>query len=271
MGIAPYAWSGVAALALFGVFACTPGEDKTAERVAEATCPDDGPRLPGTGLCQGRAANYFDPARLSAASGDLPEGCSYVINETMTPDPDEAILYSALSCKGRTTQLEMSAGAGSASLGRVTSGFFEQVPEAGAEGWEVVRLFRLEGVADPKAKILEIAKGNAAEEKIDAAELAACEVRAAGEGFPADALLVDVNDAYKKEKKLGSHDPETDGPSAGVYAACGSYGVTDAVDFWMIRDGYLWFVRQGQDLPDFAAGSLTVFRKGADGAWGPVS
>jgi hypothetical protein len=57
MGIAPYAWSVAAALALFGAFACTPGEDKTVERVVEATCPDDGPRLPGTGLCQGRVAN----------------------------------------------------------------------------------------------------------------------------------------------------------------------------------------------------------------------
>jgi hypothetical protein len=259
-----------AALAL-AVVACTPAADKAATKTAEASCPDDGPRLPGTGLCQGRVANYFDPARLAGVEGELPEGCSYVISETMTPDPDEAILYNALSCKGKTTKLEFSAGARSASLSWGVSGFFDNVPTAGAEGSERVRIFTLAEVADPKAMILDMAKATAKEEKAPAAEIAACELRQAGENFPADAFVVDVNDAYKRANKLGQYDTgPKDEPGAGVYGACGSYGVTDSVRFWLIRDGYAWFVDQGQDLPDFDATSLTVFRKGPNG-WGPVS
>jgi hypothetical protein len=271
--MARYLWLGVAALAFVGAVACSPAADKAGKTNAEASCPDDGPRLPGTGLCQGRAANYFDPARLvSINDGDLPEGCTYVINETMTIDENEAILYNALSCKGKTTKLEFSAGARSASLGYGVSGFFDNVPTDGAEGSERVRIFTLAEVPDPKAMILDMAKATAKEEKAPAAEIAACEVRQAGENFPADAFVVDVNDAYKKANKLGPYDTgPKDEPGAGVYGACGPYGVTDSVRFWMIRDGYAWFVDQGQDVPDFDAGSLTVFRKGADGAWAPAS
>ena len=261
-----------AAALLIGAAACTPAANKLAEKSAEASCPDDGHRLPGTGLCQGRVANYFDPARLAGVEGDLPAGCTYVINETMTIDPEEAILYNALSCKGKTTKLEFSAGARSASLSWGVSSFFENVPTAGAEGSERVRIFSLLDIADPKAMILVMAKATAKEEKAPAAEIAACEVRQAGENYPADAFMVDVNDAYKKANKLGTYDKGLkDDPSTGVYCACGPYGVTDAPRFWMIRDGYAWFVDQGQDLPDFDATSLTVFRKGADGAWAPVS
>ena len=260
------------------LMACSPSAEKPADKaekpakkVVEAGCPDDGPRLPGTGICQGRVANYFDPARLQRPAGDPPEGCSYRINETMTPDPAEAILYNALSCKGKTTKLEMSIGARSASLGYGVSGFFEKVPAAGEEGSEIVRMFRLEGVADPKAMILDMAKGLAKEEKVNAAEIAACEIRPAGEGYPSDAFLVDVSDAYQKARKIGAHDPVKEGPDAGVYAACGSFGITGASgDFWLIRDGYAWFVRQGQDVADFDAGSLTVFRKTEKGGWGPA-
>lgn len=261
-----------AAALLIGAAACTPAADKAAKNAAEASCPDDGQRFAVTGLCQGRVASYFEPTRLvSISDGDLPEGCTYVINETATIDPDEAILYNALSCKGKTTKLEFSAGAHSASLGYGVSGFFDNVPTAGAEGSERVRIFSLLEVADPKAMILEMAKATAKEEQAPAAEIAACEVRQADGNVPPDVFVVDVNDAYKKANKLGQYDEgPKDDPGTGVYGACGPYGVTDAPRFWMIRDGYAWFVDQGQDVPDFDATSLTVFRKNADGSWGPV-
>jgi hypothetical protein len=190
----------------------------------------------------------------------------------MTPDPNEAIVYNALSCKGKTTKLEFSAGARSASLGWGVPAFFDHVPTAVQDGWELVRQFRLEGVADPTAMILDMAKATAKEEKVVAAEIAACELRPAGDRFPADALVADVNGAYQKAKKFGPDDTGSrDDPSTGVYGACGSYGITDAQVFWMIRDGYAWFIDQGQDAPDFDAGSLTLVRKGADGVWAPAS
>jgi hypothetical protein len=259
-----------AALALTAA-ACTPtpAVDKKAD--SGAVCGKDDPRLPVTGLCQAEATKLFSPARLAPITGEPVKDCTYVIAETPTPDAAEAILYRALSCKGKTTQLVFSAGARSASLNWGVSGFFDNVPTAGQEGSERVRIFTLTGVADPKAMILDMAKATAKEEKAPAAEIAACELRQAGENYPADAFVVDVNDAYQKANKLGPHDKgPNDDPGTGVYGACGPYGVTDAPRFWMIRDGYAWFVDEGQDLPDFDATSLTVFRKGADGTWGPV-
>lgn len=260
----------IAAALGLGAVGCAPPQSKDTAAAA-ATCPDDGPRLAHTGLCQGRAVNYFDPARLTTTGTDLPEGCTWVVNETPTPDPEEAILYNALRCNDKTTKLEFSAGARSASLGWGESGLFDTVPKMGEEGAELVRIFTLEGQADPKAMILEMAKGLAAERQVSPAEIAACAVRPAGEGFPADAVVVDVSDAFMKANKIGPYDGLTDGPEAGAYGVCGDYGfTTDSQRYWMIRDGYAWFVDLGQDTPDFDAGSLTVFRKGADGAWGPV-
>lgn len=251
---------------------CSPGPSQTTTAEAspaESPCPDDGPRFERTGFCQGRAANHFDPARLTSTPGELPEGCAWAINETVTPDPDEAILYKAMSCNGRTTHLEFSAGAHSASLGWGVSGFFDTVPTGGEEGAERVRLFRLDGVADPRAMILDIARGAAAEENVPAAEVAACEIRPAGEGYPPDAYVVDA--AVRTPSAAAPAPPpgETEGPGEVEPAVCGSWGADDSRSYWMIRDGYAWFVREGQDLPDFDGSSLTVFRRGADG-WMPA-
>jgi hypothetical protein len=238
--------------ALVSLAGCTPPAAKKTDVPGVSDCPDDGPRLPGTGICLGRASAYFDPARLTAGMA-APEGCSWVINETMLPEATEAIVYNALSCKGKTTLLEFRGGARSASLGYVVSGFFDAVPD----DYEPVRMFPITEVPDPKAMILDFAQETTEDKK----EAAACELRPAGEGYPADALMVDVNAAWKKAKKIGDE----------AYAACGMYGVTDGQRFWLIRDGYAWFIDQGQDLPDFDAGSLTLLRKGADGGWGPAA
>lgn len=263
-----------AAIFVCGAAACSPPQAQDATIAAETACADGGARLPGTGICQGEAINLFAPERLTGLAsrqGELPPGCKWLVNETLTPAPAEAIVYQALSCGDKTTKLEFSGGARSASLGYGVSGFFEQVPAQGEEGSEIVRLFPLAGVADPMAMVLEIALGAAKEEGVDAAEIAACALRAAPDLAPG-AYLVDVNDAYKQANKLGPYDDgPADMPNYGVYGACGSFGVTDAADFWLIRDGYAWYVRQGQDIPDFDAGSLTVIRKSADGGWSPAT
>jgi len=255
---------------VFALAACKPPATGTPGTKAQAGCAAGDTRLPGTGLCQIAAVNLFAPERLSSLSNrhdELPVGCEWLVNETMTPDPAEAILYLALRCGGKVTKLEFSAGAHSAALGYGVSGFFEKVPAQGEEGSELVRLFPLEGVPDPKAMILEIALGNAKEQGVSAGEIAACSVREAPE-IGLDAYLVDVSDAYKKANKLGAYDEgPADMPNHGVYGACGPFGVSDSHDFWLIRDGYAWFVQQGQDMPDFDAASLTVFRKGSDGVW----
>lgn len=249
-----------AAIALaFGAAGCTPRAEKPATSPAAAAvpgsepCADDGPRFAGTGLCVGRSVNYLDPARLDTKEG-LPDGCSWEMNETLLPG-DEALLYQALSCKGKKTELEFRGGAKTATLGVRQSGFFETVR---AE-YEPVRILSLFEVADPKARILAFAREGIENPE----ESAACEVSALEDGAPSDAFVVDANADYKAKKKL----VEGPGPGQG-YAVCGPYGYSsDANQYWRITGGYAFFFDLGQDLPDFNPNSLTVIRKGADGSW----
>jgi hypothetical protein len=242
------------AAALGGLFvlmaACAGSGANTAAR---GPCPDDGPRLPGTGLCKGRAANYLlgEPSQEPVS---LLEGCSWTTGEATLNDI--GVLYRTMSCKRRETKLEFTAGAQTAALTYKRSAVFRDIPGT----YEPVRIFNLEGVTDPKAMILDMAR-KAAD---DQAEAAACEVRLANDDrFPPGALVVDVNDAWRKAKGLG----EGDGPESD-YAACGVWGIsTSGLSYWMIRQGYAFHVDMGQDLPDFDPGSLTMMRRDEGGVW----
>jgi glucose/arabinose dehydrogenase len=228
-------------------------KDEAPKAAAEAKgCASGAPALPGTGLCPEQALAFLGASILKTAES-LPEGCTWSVNETMMGLPDEALIYQAASCKGKTTQLEMRAGARSASLGYVVSGVFDPVPA----DFEPVRIFTTEGQPDPKATILAMAKETTENKE----EAAACEIRAfnpPGSAVLGDAFVIDVSAAYKTAKKI---DP------AEANVACGPYGVRDANSFWVIRQGHAWFVDHGQDLPDFNFDSIRWIKKGADGAW----
>jgi len=72
-------------------------------------CPDDGPRLPYTGICQGRAINYFPQYGDYDARNQPDPACDWVVNEVQVVE--DALLYRALRCKGVTAQLEYAGGA----------------------------------------------------------------------------------------------------------------------------------------------------------------
>lgn len=250
--------------ALIAAAACSPAADAPdaaapaapGEAAAAGDCPDDGPRFPGTGLCIGRSVNYMDPEMI-AGLGEIREGCSWEPNETMLPG-DEAILYLAATCNGVKTELEFRGGARSAAFGYVRSGFYDSLPA----DFEPVRLFTLDGFEDDRAGLMALIRESTENKE----EAAACEIQeaAATEGLtPKGSITVDVSDAYKAARP-GEFDE--------VYAVCGPYGYsTDtALKFWMLRHGYGWFVDYGQDFPDVAPGSITLIRKGADGAWETV-
>jgi hypothetical protein len=255
------ALTSLAALTLLA--ACSSEEQKSEKKdpatpaisTAEAKgCAGGAAALPVTGLCPEQALAILD-ASVFRTSESLPEGCTWSVNETMMSAPDEALIYQAASCNGKTTKLEMRAGAQSATLGYVASGVFENVPA----DFEPVRIFTTEGQADPKATILKMAKDTTE----DKAEAAACEIvsfNPTGSSVLADAFVIDVNAAYKKAKKI---DPSE------ANVACGTYGVRDANSFWVIRQGYAWFVDHGQDTPDFNFDSIRWMKKGADGVWAP--
>lgn len=232
--------------------ACTPPApkaDTAKEASAETGCPDDGPRFPVTGVCTGRASNYFDPALAPAEAASLgadAKDCSWAVNETAL-GPDEAILYRALSCKGVTARLEYAGGAHSASLTLATSAF-------GANpGAELVRVFTADP-ADPQAALRGLIAA------APAAERARCEVQpAARADWPKDALVI----GYKKAFASAVSD--------GVVHVCGPYGLdTGAQTYWRIQQGYAWFFTLGQDVAEIDPAAITLFRKGADGAWAPA-
>ena len=104
------AHDGVTSDALHAVSANSPTNDRS--------CPDDGPRLPGSGICQWRGVNY-----LNIVEGTQPalyEGCEWRLNEAVVPGGD-VFLYMAAFCDGRLSKLEVSGGAHSGDLNLVVS------------------------------------------------------------------------------------------------------------------------------------------------------
>lgn len=236
------------------VTACSPTAPKTDAHdtsASQSACPDDGPRLPITGLCTGRAVAYFDPSLAPAEPAELGEigkDCVWTVNETAMGVADEAILYRALSCKGVTTKLAYAGGARSASLEIETSAL------GAAPGTELVRIFTSDP-KDPQASIRFLIADAAA------AERPKCEVQPAGQAsWPKDALVIGYKAAFQRELKK-------DGP----VSVCGSFGLDQGSQrFWRVQQGYAWFFELGQDTAEIDPATMTLFRKGADGAWAPA-
>lgn len=210
---------------------------------AQSSCPDDGPRLPGTGLCQRTAMILLEHAE-GARAPTLPEGCTMSVNETMMIG-DEALIYAAAKCGETTTKLAFSAGAHAASITYETS-----ATGVGRKDTEVVRLFGVD--PDPQGALKEQL------EALPAAERATCAIQPAGvEGWPADAVIIAPTPAARARM---SHD--------GPIAACGPMGLDeDTQRYWRIRQGQAWFFELGQEDLDFDPATMTIIEKGADGSW----
>ncbi len=218
--------------------------EEAASRAAEAACPDDGPRLPGTGLCQRTALLLLDHAE-GAQSVEYPEGCTASVNETMLPG-DEALIYSAARCGEVTTKLGYAGGAHSATISYETSAMGHSTED------EIIRLFGVD--PDPQGALKEQIAA------LPSAERATCEIRSAGfDGWPADALVIAPTAAARARM-----------PKDEPIAACGPLGLDeDSARYWRIRQGYAWLFDLGQDLAAFDPASVTVITKDADGNWAP--
>lgn len=240
---------GLSALALCA--ACKPAEAPVATASAtpipysDSGCPDDGPRLPLTNVCQGRAVAYLGD-NAGAREPTLPDGCTWTVNETLL-SADEALLYRAASCKGVTTQLAFAAGAHAGSLTYAASA-------AAGDAWKGNEVIQLYGVdPDPQGAL----KGFIA--ALPKAEQAKCEIQTAGyDGWPKDALVIGPTKAARAKA-----------PKDEPLAMCGDHGIDeDSQTYWRIKQGYAWFFTLGQDETDFDPASMTIITKGADGAWG---
>jgi hypothetical protein len=202
-------------------------------------CPDDGARLPVTGLCAGRAVNYLNIVEYERY---LPEGCEWVVEET--PFATDVLLYRAAKCAGQVTKLEFAGGAHMAQL-TATGGISHTISVVPAD------------MADPNAAVLATALPSIE----DAAERARCKVRKAPDFGPPDALVVD--DVTPED----AAQPEEDGPRS----ACGPYGYNgDEASYWRVFQGYAWFFQMGQEGAYVDPGSFTLMRRGADGDWTQV-
>lgn len=188
----------------------------------QSDCPSDGPRLPGSGLCRGRAVNYLSHLN---EKRDLMEGCEWIVNETPLPGGDY-LLYLATKCEGNITTLELSAGAHAASLIMLNAD--------GSPGWEVARVFHADADT-PEENVMQRASSGIP----DPEELKKCMVRAfkPGSGYPANTFQVDYKPEYQSELL-------TDEPNQ----VCGEFGRTDdSAEFWRVFGGYAMHFDMGQD------------------------
>lgn len=219
-------------------FAAQDGPDTA----AAGSCPDDGPRLSGTGLCAGRATNYLS---VGSASFEAPDGCQWQVGEAEMPGGDY-LFYHGLKCGERETRLGFAAGAHRAVIELTSSALDASLDEP----VELVSVYSMDG--GPNAAVLMRAG------KGETAAIRGCEVRSARvDGWPSDALVLD-NPAEAASANV------EDGPRT----ACGSMGLDeDSAAYWRVFQGYAWFFSLGQDGLEFDPSSLSILRKGDDGNW----
>jgi hypothetical protein len=212
-----------------------------ASKTAEA-CPDDGPRLPLSGVCQSRGENY-----LKLSEGPRPsarKGCEWVLNEAAMP-ANEVLLYLAAKCNGKTTTLEFSGGARAAEVSIVSSSMAGDL--AAGKGNMIARVYTANG-PNPQASVL----GRVRDGIEDEAQRAKCVVSPAKrDDWPGDAIVVD--------------DPTADRPAGQlVTSVCGPYGYsTDSSAFWRVLGDFAWYFDLGQSFWEVDPGSFTIVKAAA--------
>lgn len=206
-------------------------------------CPDGGPRLPLSKICQGRGVNYLNIAEGKAPG--LLQGCEWKLNEAAMPGGD-VLLYMAASCGPHTTQLEFSAGARFAEVSVVQSALNE-----GGPGDGTVTVATIDE-ADPKRSILEHTQ-NAMDDKAEAAKCRVNDYHTYGAFTVSDM-------SSEEELQLALDGPLDD--------ACGPFGrKADHDGYWRVFDGYAWFfeffAQDGEK--DFDPRTLTVITPANNG------
>lgn len=191
--------------------------------VAKTPCPDDGPRFPLSGICTGRATPYMETDGVEPAA---PTGCEWKVQET--PFADQVLLYRALACGEKKVALEYAGGAHAAELNYTASALHPEAvpgPDAMKPIVRVATYFK-----DDAARLNETIGSDA--------DIAKCEIRAAGAGYPASAKVIA---------------PKTPG------ANCGAYALSDAQDnFWIVREAWVYTFMLPRGARDIDPASLTI-------------
>ena len=210
-------------------------------------CPDGGPTLPVTGICQGQASDYL----LNTSNPNdylLPDpSCDWVVNEAQMIDG--VLLYKALRCKGITTQLEYGGGAHYATLDSTRSALWA---DNGGTPQGETRVVWITHV-DPSNPIPNL-------------------LRASRDGM--DQPMPGVKCVLKRKD---NGDGWVYAPDAATMAAqdgptppmCGSFSEGDGVDRWwrVVADFGMLIDLPGEAYQDFDPSSLTLLRKSPAGDW----
>lgn len=215
---------------------------------AAVACPDDGPRLPVTGLCASRSLAYLNMA--GGQTDDVPDGCEWAVEET--PINQQVLLYRALKCEGKETRLVYKPGKPLGELVYESAGYGDA--DGALKGQVLVRI----APADTKDVFGSVLKAVLPAIE-DPATAAKCHVRKAGiDVWPDDALVVDDLTPAEAEAVAG------DGPRT----ACGPLGLDeDSAAYWRVFQGHGWFFQLGQDVAQIDAGSFTLLARDSDGQW----
>jgi hypothetical protein len=208
--------------------------------------------LPLSGLCQAQAAALLlDPGGASAAAM---EGCQWVIRET--PVADDLLLYRTLRCGETETTLAFDVGNHMSELryaSRVQNG---AITDADGKPLLLAKVFA--GHPDGRARALFEARDGVE----DKAAAKSCDLRPPWrEGYPADALIVDI--------ARTPADLERDDAAP----ACGPYGYSPMAEifaFWRTHQGFAWYMELGTDVWDVDPSSLTLIHRSDAGAWEPL-
>lgn len=233
----------------------TPRRASTASSGA-AACPDDGPRLPFTGICAGRAVNYLGGG---STYGDyLPDpGCEWVVNEVRIVD--DALLYRALRCKGVTAQLEFAGGAQWAQLMVVRSaldaayGSAVADPETPLVWFNTIDPNDIEGQLDMRSR-------QGAE---DGLRGRVCAISRADPAISPDGYVFDITPADPKYAE------REEGP---IGAQCGRFSYGDgSVRFWRVLGDHAFLFDLSADIyQDIDPNTVTLLRKDGGGNWAAV-
>lgn len=173
--------------------------------VAKAPCADDGERFPLSGVCIGRATAYMEP---DSAEPEAPAGCEWKTQET--PFSDQVLLYRALDCGKEKVALEYAGGAHAAELSYISSALNPTAVPGPDEVKPIIRVATY--FKDDSWRLIETIGSDA--------NIAKCEIRPAGAGYPASAKVIA---------------PKTPG------ADCGLYALSDTSDnFWIVRKDWVY-------------------------------
>lgn len=194
--------------------------------VAKTPCADDGPRLPLSGVCASRATSYMEP---DSAEGDPPAGCEWTTKET--PFADQVLLYRALTCGAKTVNLEYAGGAHAAELSYTSSALHPDAVPDPADPMAHNPIIRVSTYWDNDDWRLKETIGSDA-------NIAKCEIRAAGKGYPESAKVIA---------------PKTPG------ADCGGYALSDTADnFWIVRKEWVYAFSLPKGAHDIDPATLTI-------------